>query len=128
MNLRGQAELDLGLTMEDDVNGFGMSATITNPTGTSAALKIQSGDVHLLFDPETGVSVSNRTAHASIRIASLTAASLGIPRAQPNQNANPWLFEFQDANGNSRKFTVQEARPDRTLGIVTVILEIMKNP
>lgn len=127
MNLREQAELDLALTMEDDVNGFGMLATITNPTGTAAELKIQSGDVHLLFDPETGVSTSNRTAHAAVRIASLMAANLGIPRAQPNQNANPWLFQFQDANGNTRKFTVQEARPDRTLGIVTVILELMKN-
>jgi len=128
MNIRQQAELDLGLILEDETYGFGMSATITNPDGVSAQLIIQSGDVHLLFDPATEVSVNNRTAHASVRISSLASANLGLPRAQPKSNLNPWIFEFQDANGNSRKFTVQEARPDRTLGLVTVILELMREP
>lgn len=126
MNIREIAELDLANTLEDAINGFGIPATVTNPDEVSAVLKIQSGDAHLLFDPDTEVSISNRVAHASVRIASLNAAGLGIPRAQPDQSANPWLFEFSDANGNSRKFTVSESKPDRTLGIVTIILELME--
>lgn len=125
MNLREIAELDLKMTLEDDIQGFGIPATVTDPAGTIGNLKVQAGDVHLLFDPDTGISISNRTAHISIRISSLTAEGLGIPQAQSDQSLDPWLFEFADANGNVRKFTVEESRPDRTLGLVTIILGLI---
>lgn len=127
MNLREQAENDLKMTLEDDDFGFAFEATVTNPAGVSAVLKIQSGDVHLLFEPESDIFVAERTAHASMRISSLTAAGLGLPQAEPDENKNPWIIEFPDANDVLRKFTVAEARPDRTLGIVTVILQLIKN-
>lgn len=120
------AEMDLGVTLEDSQNGFGQPATITDTAGNSAVLNIQSGDVHLLFDPDGEVKVNNRTAHASVRIASLIAAGLEMPKAQPDQDKNPYIFEFADANGVSRKFIVSQPSPDRTLGIVTVILELMQ--
>ena len=125
MNLRGIAELDLKMTLEDDIQGFGVPITVTDPAGTVGNLKGQSGDVHLLFDPDTGISISNRTAHISLRISSLMAEGLGIPQAQSDQSADPWLFEFADVNGNVRKFTVEESRPDRSLGMVTVILGLI---
>jgi hypothetical protein len=119
------AEQDLGNTLEDSVNGFGISATLIDTTGNSAVLNIQSGDVHLLFDTGGDVRVNSRTAHASVRIASLIAAGLEMPKAQPDQSKNPYIFEFADANGASRKFIASQPSPDRTLGIVTVILELM---
>ncbi len=127
MNLRQQAEADLKLTLEDKDFGFAFEATVTNPAGVSAVLNIQSGDVYLLFEPESGILVANRTAHASMRISSLTAAGLGLPRAEPDESKNPWIIEFPDSNDVLRKFTVVESRPDRTLGIVTIILQLIKN-
>ena len=126
MNLRQQAEADLKTTLEDDVNGFAFDAIITNPDGIFDTLKVQSGDVHLFLDQDADFSLSVKVAHAAVRISSLTAAGLGIPRAQPKENINPWKFEFNDINDNPHKFTVAEAKPDLTLGIVTVILEVMK--
>lgn len=126
MNIRKMAEMDLAVTLEDSENGFGMPATLTDIAGNSAVLNIQSGDVHLLFDPGGEVRVNSRTAHASVRIASLTAAGLEMPKAQPDQDKNPYIFEFADANGVSRKFIASQPSPDRTLGIVTVILELME--
>ena len=128
MNLRDQAERDLAITLEDAEYGYGIEAIVTNPAGDSATLNIQSGDINLLLDTDTGVSVSNREAHAAVRIKSLTEAGLGIPRAKPKQNENPWISEFSDPNGNIRKFTVAESRPDRTLGLITVVLELLKTP
>lgn len=126
MNLREIAEQDLALTLEDSENGFGLPSTVTDTAGNTAGISVQSGDVHVLYDPDTDVKVSNRTAHISIRISSLTAAGLEIPKAQPDQSKNPYTFEFADSNGVSRKFIVSESRPDRTLGIITVILELIK--
>jgi len=124
MNLREIAERDLGQSLEDADKGFAIPATITNPAGTSAELKVQSGDIHLLLDTEDS-RVNNRIAHIAIRISSLTAAALDIPRAVPDESANPWIFEFADISGNIRKFTVAESMPDKTLGLVTVILELI---
>lgn len=120
------AEKDLGITLEDAENGFGMPATVTDPAGNVASLNVQSGDVHLLYDSGTDAKINNRTAHISMRISSLEAAGLAIPRAQPNQNLNPWRFEFADATGKIRKFMVSDVMPDRTLGVVTVIIEFIK--
>lgn len=127
MNLREMAEYDLETTLEDDIHGFGVSATITDPDGNSAVLQVQSGDIHLLLNPDTDVPVSDRIAHISIRISSLTVAGLGIPRAQPDRSKNPWIFQFPDSGGSERKFTVSKSEPDRTLGIVTVILELLED-
>ena len=125
MKLREMAEKDLALTLEDSKNGFAIPATISDTQGASAVLNVQAGDIHLLFDPGGEVKVNSRLAHVSVRIASLTAAGLELPKAQPDQSKNPYIFEFADANGVVRKYIVSQASPDRTLGLVTVILELM---
>lgn len=127
MNLRAIAEQDLAITLEDSEYGFGLPATITDTKGTSAVLNVQSGDIHVLYDPGGEVKVNSRTAHISIRIASLTAAGLEMPKAQPNQTKNPYTFEFADSNGIVRKFIVSQSSPDRTIGIVTMILELLED-
>ena len=127
MSLRQQAEQDLAFILEDADRGFAFPATITNPDGVSDQLNVQSGDIHLLYDSDNDMTVSDRKAHVSIRISSLITAGLGIPRADPDTTKNPWLFEFADINGIVRKFIISKSLPDRTLGIVTVILEIIQD-
>jgi hypothetical protein len=126
MNIREMAEQDLALTLEDAENGFGNEITITDPSGLSEILSGQTGDIHLVYDSEADAKVNNRIIHISIRISSLTALGFEIPRSQPDQSSNPWLFEFSDINGNSGKFTVSDSMPDKALGIVTIILEVIK--
>ena len=126
MNLREQAELDLGLTLEDDVFGFGVECQIEDPAGTSDTFIVQSGDIHQLLETDTGVPVNNKTAHVSIRIQSLLDKAFGLPQRQPDESGNIWQFTFKDSNGISRKFTIAETLPDKTLGVISVILESLK--
>ena len=127
MNLREQAEADLSLTLEDKDYGFGWECLIEDPSGNSDTFVVQSGDVHELFDTETGVPVSNRVAHVAVRISSLTEKGFSLPSKIANENSNIWKFTFKDVNGDNHKFTVAEARPDRTLGVALVILELLKD-
>lgn len=126
-NLRHIAEDDLKITLEDDQFGFGIECLIDDPDGNSDTFVVQSGDVHLLFDTDTGVPVNNRTAHIAIRIASLYEKGFALPKRQPDESKNIWKFTFQDVNGVLYKFTVADTMPDRTLGIITVILELLKD-
>ena len=76
-----------------------------------------------MIDPDTGEPVTGRSASISLRISSLTAASLGIPVGIADTTGLPWLVEFDDINGNAFKFKVAKSAPDRAMGIVTCWLE-----
>lgn len=122
MNLRTQAEADLGEILEDGVYGFGWPITVTDPAGTVGNLVGFSNDVALSLDPDTGVLVTSRIASAALRISSLTAAGLGLPVNIADPKSKPWVIEFTDINGNAGKFKVNKSSPDRALGIVVCVL------
>lgn len=127
--LRSLAESDLASTLEDDVTGFGWPVTVTDPAGTSSSGLIgQSSDISQVIDPDTGQAVSGRQAHVSIRISSLTAQSLALPVGIADASSKPWRVKFDDINGNAFEFKVAESNPDRTLGIVTCLLEAYTPP
>lgn len=123
MNLRDQAEADLGITLEDDVNGFGRSITVTDPDGVTADLIGQTNDIAELIDPNTGQAISGRLASIALRISSLTAKGLGVPIGITDAASKPWIIKFDDINGNPYTFKVKESNRDRGLGIVTCTLE-----
>ena len=126
MNLRLQAEADLGSIMEDTVGGFGWPITVTDPDGTVQPLVGLSTDIAQVIDPDTGQIVSGRLASVSIRIGALTAAGLTLPRGVAERAKKPWLVTFDDINGNPYTFKVQSADPDRAIGLVVCILEVYK--
>lgn len=122
-NLRTQAATDLQSILEDDTDGFGWDITVTNPAGTAAALVGFATDVFQLIDPELEAGVAGRVASVALRIASLTAAGLAIPREIPEEASKPWLVTFNDINGTAYTWKVSKALPDMALGIVTCLLE-----
>lgn len=124
MNLRETAEQDLATTLEDSVMGFGMPIVVTDPDGFMAELCGQSGDISFLIDPETGQAVSGRVAHVTIRISTLAEKGLSIPRGVADKTSKPWVIAFPDLACNDQTFKVEEARPDRTLGLVTCIVGV----
>jgi len=127
VNLRELAEADLAVTLEDAADGFGWPITVTDPDGTSAALTGQSGDVSELIDPDTGQAVSGRFAHVSLRLSSLYAAGLGMPKGIAESGRKPWRIAFPDINGVAYLFEVRHSKPDRTMGVVTCTLGGFKN-
>jgi hypothetical protein len=124
MNLRAQAERDLGITLEDSVNGFGVPIVVNDPDGLTATVCGQTGDISFLIDPETGQAVSGRVAHVAIRISTLAAKGLEIPRQVSDKKSKPWTVSFPDLECKDQIFKIEEARPDRTLGLVTCIIGV----
>lgn len=117
------AEADLAVTLEDPVFGFGQDITVTDPDGVTAGLVGFSGDIAQVIDPDTGTAISGRLAHVDLRISSLEAAGLGLPKEITKRTEKPWIIDFDDIQGNPYKFKVQQSNPDRTSGMVTCILE-----
>ena len=125
MNLRETAEADLAIVLEDDVTGFGWPITVADPTGKAESLVGSSGDIAQAIDPDTGQAVSGRLAMVTLRISSLVAAGFtDLPKGISSTTSKPWLITFDDINGNSFTFKVQQSNPDRTLGVVKCILEL----
>ena len=128
MGLRETAEADLGLILEDSSTGFGWPITVTDPAGKAESLVGFSGDIAQAIDPDTGQAVSGRLAMVSLRISSLLAAGFtDIPQGVASTTSKPWLITFDDINGNSFTFKVQQSNPDRTLGLVKCILELWQS-
>lgn len=127
MNLRETAERDLELILEDDVNGFNWPILVEDPDGNTAELIGNSGDIGMSIDPNTGLAVSGRIAHVALRISSIVSAGLsGLPRGQADKTKKPWKFTFNDLGSNSYVFIVRQAMPDRTLGLITCVVEAYK--
>jgi len=126
MNLRTRAEADLAHILEDGVNGFGWPITVTAPGGTpQKTLTGFSDDISQIIDPDTGQAVSGRMASATLRISSLVAAGFTeLPVAVSDSSKKPWTISFNDINGNTYLFKVEQSNPDRALGIVALLLEL----
>lgn len=127
MGLREQAELDLAITMEDPVCGFGWPIVLTDPAGVSKPLTGLSTDIAQLIDPDTGETVSGRLASVALRISSIESAdpgpALSLPEAVALNSSAPWLVAFDDINGKPYTFKVAKSNPDRALGVITLIVE-----
>lgn len=123
MGLREEAEKDLGILIEDRDTGFGWDITITDPDGAFADVIGSSNDITEVIDPDTGVAVSGRLATVSLRQSTLKAKGLSIPVGIIDKSLKPWIVEFLDIAGEAYKFKVRESNPDRTLGLISLILE-----
>jgi hypothetical protein len=123
MGLRDLAEADLGRILEDAETGFGYAITLTDPLGTALPLVGFSNDIAQVIDPDTGQVVSGRLASVALRISTIIAAGLGLPRGIANSSSKPWVVEFNDLLGTPHKFKVFQSNPDRGIGMITLILE-----
>jgi len=118
------AEGDLGSILEDSSTGFGWDITVTDPDSFSYEMKGYSNDISQIVDPDTGQIVSGRSASVALRISSLILAGFSsIPVGVIDSYSKPWLIEFNDINSNSYTFKVIQSNPDRSIGMVTCLLE-----
>lgn len=124
MGIRALAAADNRVILADVATGAAFPITVTDPSGTAAALTGISDDISQAIDPDTGQAVSGRLASAVLNIAELTAAGLALPVGVADSSVKPWLVDFDDINGNALTFKVSESNPDRMLGSVTLLLEL----
>jgi hypothetical protein len=125
MSLTAQAEADLAVTLEA-ASDFGTVVTLTDPAGFTGTATIRGrvGDVGQVLDPDTGQAVTARHATCTLRLTSLTAAGFSsIPVAVADESLKPWLVAFATPSAPLQTYKVKQAHPDRTLGVVTMVLE-----
>lgn len=123
MGLREIAEADLAVTLEDVTGGGAWAVELRDPDGNKHGLAGLSGDIGAVIDPTTGMPVAGRAAHVSLRISSIKAAGFAELPRRIDFDGNPWRVKFLDLAGNEHSFVVQDAKPDRTLGMLTLMLE-----
>lgn len=124
MNLRQQAESDLAFILEDKTTGFAFDITLTAPDGTVfGPLQGMSGDIGKVLDVDTGQAVSGRQAHIALRISSVLALGATLPEGIVDKTIKPWLATFDDINGQSFTLKIVQTFPDRTIGLITALLE-----
>ena len=127
MNFREIAEKDLSFTLEDNLFGFGEPVKVTDPDGLTKDVFGQTNNIAFQIDPQTGQAVSGTIVEVTLRISTLlTAGFTDLPKDQSDKTKKPWIFEFDDINGNAGKFIVKQSNPDRTLGVTLCQLQVFK--
>ena len=128
--MRRLAESDLGTILEDGVTGFGWPVSLTNPAGLTIQLVGFSNDIAQVIDPETGQAISGRSANCALRTSTIKTLgtaldpAFGIPQGISDTSAKPWIVNFLDINDAEHQFKVVQSNPDRTLGLISCLLEI----
>lgn len=123
MSLRALAEADLQNILEDQATGFGYGITIINPNEDPLTMKGYTQDISQTIDTDTGQIVSGRLASVSLRESTLIQNNFSMPVGVVDQSLKPWIIKFNDINGAAYTFKIVEANPDRTLGVITCLLE-----
>lgn len=122
MSLRTLAEADLSFLIED-LDGFGVSVTVTDPDGVSTPFTGLSNDISAVVDVNTGLVISGRSATLTLRISSLIRQAVSIPRGVHDPKSKPWTVRVADLNGVAADFKVVRSDPDKTIGTVVLHLE-----
>ena len=123
MGIRETAEADLGFILEDSQSGAGWPIQVIDPDGAFADLVGYSSDISQVIDPDTGQAVSGRLASIALRMSTLRAKGLEVPKGIADSALKPWMIVFDDILGKPWKFKVSRSSPDRALGIVVCYLE-----
>lgn len=122
MGLRDLAARHFQQFAADTERGFGWSVRVVAPDGQELETSGFSTDIAQLIDPETGVSVSGRSASVAIPLQVLQDAFGELPQRVEAQNQTPWVVEFADILGEPHTFYVQSSDPDRALGSLVLML------
>ena len=125
MGIREQAQADLAITLEAGTE-FGRTIVLTAPNGFSSAVALQgqTQDIGAALDPDTGVTVSARTASITLQLATLVSEDgyPSFPEGIADSDSLPWTVLAE-----GQLWKIQRTMPDRTLDVVVCILEFYEN-
>jgi hypothetical protein len=76
------------------------------------------------LDVNTGEAVTVRSISARVSAGRFTEAGLELPRVITDSKSRPWVLACTDALGRARTYKVKECRPDSTLPVLILVLEI----
>jgi hypothetical protein len=124
MSLAAQAEADLATVLEAGQD-FGVPFVLTDPAGFASAEQLRGGfsDIGQVFDPGTGAALSGRHATVTARMSTLAIAGYGaLPEGVIDEAELPWLVDCAGPSTASQRYKVVQTFPDRTLGLIVLVL------
>ena len=121
--MRYTANDDLKTILENDTKGFRWPISITAPGGATESFFGFTNDISQVIDPETGQAISGRQASVAIRIGAFDEKRFEIPKNIADETSKPWVVKFDDIAGKAYSFKVIKSNPDRSLGVISLILE-----
>ena len=116
MNLRAIAERDLKHTLEKNGVSVVLIDSEGNRYGTDGKLKALTTDIGFFIDPNSGIGVRGRTAEVHFRLSTLINVGAAIP------TRDGWMIEVVDCMEMPWIYAVEEARVDRSLGVVKITI------
>lgn len=127
MNLRQLAEKDLETILETDQRGNRYPFTVIQPDGYQSVNPVYGygNDISQMIDPDTGMLVAGRNATFTFRVNHLiNEGYTSLPKVEHSNIEKPWVFKYVDFEGVTHTFTIRSAMPDKTIGIITLVLEL----
>lgn len=113
--------------IHNDTGRFGWPFTLTDPNGVSKSLNGLSNDISAVYDPDTGMIVSGRSASISICIEDIKDAGFdNIPWGVADTTSKPWTVVINRVNYEGFKFKISKTMPDYSAGNVICILEVLR--
>lgn len=110
MNIRTLAQDDLELILEDFENGTAQEVIFYDENKVGVTVNCWGADISAVIDPNTGLNVTQRTISIYARMSTLTMKDVFL-----KQNSKVTI--------SSKNFIIKDFQPDRTLGIVAIMLE-----
>lgn len=128
MSLRTVADSDL-LAIVEDTDLLATDITCTDEHLVTATVRGQANQTALGIDPDTGQHVAGKQASAVILRSAIVAAGLSEPKAVAELTSTPWRVSWVGpADAVTRTFKVVEVLPDETRGLLTLKLEVYRDP
>ena len=115
MNIRVLAEQDLSFILEDLENGTAQAVTFIDANKIEYILNCWGADIGVMLDVTTGLMIPGRNIEIYARLSSLS--QYGLETISEN-----WRVKIGNKN-----FLVKSSIADRTLGIIRIVLETIKN-
>ena len=119
MNLVALAEKDLAFTLGNSLTGGAVDFTVLKPSGVGIKVSGLVGDIGYLLDTE-GNPIAGRTV-----VASYPMASLLDDKGDYVTPGNGWHVIYSDLKNHEWILNVTRAEPDRSLGIMRLILSLI---
>jgi len=101
---------------------FSQNIKVTSPVGFSVNVKGVASKHHVGIDPETGRGINTKNAHCSFSEKSLNDLGYVTRNTDKEVSMIGHVIETADNTGVVKKYRINEAFPDETLGLIVCML------
>lgn len=122
MSILEKARRDMQQIVESD-SGFATDVVLTRPDNSqSIEIRAFASTHRISVNPETGQLINAKNVHFSVSESTLQDSSYSVRNASNEVALKGHLITFTDSAGIERTYSINEAWPDETLGLIVCML------